>query len=240
MLHKTRGIVLKTTPYAESSVVVQIFTEKFGMQAYLVNGVKKPRAKIGLNILQPFHLLDLVVYHKLTGSLQRISEARQTPIFQRIPYDVIKSSIAQFLNELVYKSMKQQGPDEALFDFIFHAICWLDALEHTPANFHLYFLLKLTKFLGFYPASNGSNRPFFDLKEGTFTSYLPNHSLVLQNPHTTQWATILNSNWSALHGIKIPHADRRILLHRVVDFYQLHLDAIGEIKSLEILEEVLG
>lgn len=240
MLYKTKGIVLKTTSYSESSVVVQIFTEKFGMQAYLVNGVKKPKAKISLNILQAFHLLEMVVYHKSNGGLQRISEARQVPVFQSIPYDVIKSSIAQFLNEIVYKSIKQQGPDEALFEFIFHAVCWLDTLTYTPANFHLYFLLRLTKFLGFFPSSRKLNQSFFDLKEGVFTNTLPHHTLVLHDPHTEQWASLLESKWSTLHGIKISNADRRVLLHKIVDFYQLHIDTVGEIKSLEILEEVLA
>ena len=45
MLHKTRGIVFKTTDYGESSVIVQIFTEKFGLQSYIINAVKKPKAK---------------------------------------------------------------------------------------------------------------------------------------------------------------------------------------------------
>jgi DNA repair protein RecO (recombination protein O) len=125
MLHKTRGIVFKTTDYSESSVVVQIFTEKFGLQSYIINGVKKPRAKISRNMLQPLHLLDLVVYHKSAGNVQRISELKVSPVLQSIPYDVIKSCIAIFLNEVLYKAVKQQSADEQLFDFIFNAIEWL-------------------------------------------------------------------------------------------------------------------
>lgn len=239
MLHKTRGIVLKTTAYAESSVVVQIFTEKFGVQAYLVNGVKRAKAKITLNILQPLHLLEMVVYHKHTGGLQRIAEARQIPPFQHIPYDVLKRSIVLFLNEMVYKSMKHQGPDEALFAFLFNTISWLDAVEQAPLNFHLGFLLKLTKFLGFYPAAQQSGQVYFDLKEGVFTRHMPNHALILQEPYTTQWYVLLESKLTEITSIKISNVDRRILLHMIVTFYQLHLDGIGDVKSLEVLEEVL-
>ncbi|HEX3386975.1 MAG TPA: DNA repair protein RecO, partial [Mucilaginibacter sp.] len=112
MLHKTRGIVFKTTDYGESSVIVQVFTEKFGLQSYIVNGVKKPKAKITRNILQPLHLLDMVVYHKNTGQVHRISELKASPVLQSIPYDVIKSSIAIFLNEVLYKAVRQQSADE--------------------------------------------------------------------------------------------------------------------------------
>src|SRR5215475_9848694 len=115
MLHKTRGIVFKTTEYGESSVIVQVFTEKFGLQSYIINCVKKPKAKITRNMLQPLHLLDMVVYHKNTGSVQRIAELKNSPLLQTVPYDVIKSGIAIFLNEVLYKAVKQQSADERLF-----------------------------------------------------------------------------------------------------------------------------
>src|SRR5690349_12859257 len=108
MLHKTRGIVFKTTNYSESSVVVQVFTEKFGLQSYLINGVKKPKAKIKMNILQPLHLLEMVVYHKPSGNIQRAAEVRQQPVFLTIPYDIVKSSLVMFLNEVLYKAIRQQ------------------------------------------------------------------------------------------------------------------------------------
>lgn len=240
MLHKTKGIVLKTTPYAETSVVVQLFTEKFGVQAYLINGVKKARAKIPINMLQPLHLLDLVVYHKHTAGLNRIAEARQLPLFQRIPYDIVKSSMAMFITEMVYKSIKHQGPDEELFAYLYNAICWLDSSEQTPTNFHLSFLLKLTKYLGFYPAPRLAEQPYFDLKEGVFSSFIPGHILVLQEPHTSQWSMLLHTSLTMLNAVKINVSDRRVLLHKLIDFYQLHVEGLGEIKSLEILEEVLA
>ena len=118
MLHKTRGIIFKTTDYSESSVIVQIFTEKFGMQSYLINGVKKPKAKIRQSSLQPLHLVEMVVYHKPAGNVQRISELRQAPVFHTIPYDVVKSSLVMFLDEVLYKSIRQQSSDQILFEYI--------------------------------------------------------------------------------------------------------------------------
>jgi DNA repair protein RecO (recombination protein O) len=85
MLHKTRGIVFKTTDFGENSIIVQVFTEKFGLQSYMVNGAKKPKAKIGRNMLQPLHLLEMVVYHKNTGNVQRIKELKNSPQLLTIP-----------------------------------------------------------------------------------------------------------------------------------------------------------
>jgi len=221
--------------------VVQIFTEKFGIQSYLINGVKKPRAKIGMNILQPLHLLDMVVYHKAAGNIQRAAEIRQTPVFLTIPYDIVKSSLVMFLNEVLYRSIKQQTADEVLFEFLFHAIEILDRMEKGVLNFHLYFLLRLTRFLGFYPdITEAAGASYFDLSNGCFTKHIPPHSSIIEQPLTAVWLKILQSNFDNLHSLQISTTDRRILLTKILDYYRLHIESLGPIKSHLVLEEVLS
>lgn len=240
MLHKTRGIVFKTTDYSESSVVVQVFTEKFGLQSYLINGVKKPRAKIKMNSLQPLHLLDMIVYHKGTGSIQRVSELRQLPVFTSIPYDIVKSSLTMFLNEVVYKSVRQHEPDEVLFEFLFHAIEILDRTETGLANFHLYFLLRLTRFLGFYPDTTLAGADYFDLKNGNYSKFQPPHSFILEQPYTSIWSAILAANFRNLDQLQIRPAQRKVMLEKILVYYQLHVEGFGQVKSHEVLEEILS
>lgn len=239
MLHKTRGVVLKTINHGESSVICQIFTEKFGLQSYIIHGAKKNKAKIHYNILQPLHLLEMVVYHKNNGNIQRVSEARQLPLFQSIPYEMGKSSIAIYLTEILFKCLKQQSPDDYLFEYVYSAISWLDSSPVTPANFHLYFLLRLSKFLGFYPALPKANQHYFDLKDGMYCNRAPHHNLVLQEPHTSQWTSLLSSSFETLAELKIPVVDRRILMKSLMDYYRLHIENFGEINSHLVLEEVL-
>lgn len=241
MLYKTRGIVFKVTDYSESSVVVQIFTEKFGLQSYLINGVKKPKAKIRLNSLQPLHLLEMIVYHKAAGNIQRVSELRHQPVFQAIPYDIVKSSITMFLNEVLYKSLRQHEPDEVLFEFLFHAIEILDSLNEGLANFHLYFLLRLTRFLGFYPDRTlASPTAWFDLKNGNFSKGQPPHALIIEPRLAVLWTNILNSNFDNLQTLKVSGAERKVLLEKILMYYQLHVEGFGQVKSVEVLEEVLS
>jgi len=239
MLHKTRGIVFKTTDYGESSVIVQIFTEKFGLQSYIINGVKKPRAKISRNMLQPLHLLDLVVYHKSTGQVQRISELRNSPVLQSIPYNVIKSSIVLFLNEVLYKAVKQQSAEENLFDFIFNAIEWLDNQTESLANFHLLFLTRLTRYLGFYPDQAG-NADYFDMKNGVFSKYKPEGFSYLSPPHTQNFYSLLLCSFENLDKLKFSNDERRYLVQKLLEYYALHIESFGNIRSHEILEEVLS
>lgn len=241
MLHKTRGIVFKATDYGESSVIVQLFTEKFGLQSYIINGAKKPRAKIGRNMLQPLHLLDLVVYHKNTGSVQRISELKNSPVLQSIPYDVIKSCIAMFLNEVLYKAVKQQSPDENLFDFVFSAIEWLDHQTGNVANFHLLFLVQLTRYLGFYPDRyQAGQADYFDMKNGTFSNYKPDSLLYLSPPHTQNFHLLLQCSFENIQQLKWSNDERRYLIQKLLEYYALHIEGFGNIRSADVLEEVLS
>jgi len=241
MLHKTRGIVFKTTNYGESSVVVQILTEKFGLQSYIINGVKKQKAKISRNMLQPLHLLDMVVYHKTSGNIQRVAELKNEPVLQSIPYNVVKTFIVMFLNEVLYKAVKHQVTDENLFNFIFHSIEWLEHQDTPIANFHLLFLLKLTRYLGFYPENNpGMDADYFDLKEGLFKRHKPGHVLYLSPPHTQNFKKLLQYSFETLHELKLSNDERRYLIAKLLEYYALHIESFGNVYSHEILEEVLG
>jgi len=238
MLHKTKGIVLKNTNYSENSVVSQIYTEKYGLQSYLINGARKPKAKIHVNILQPLHLLELVVYYKDNTNLQRIKEAQQTPMLQEIPMNIIKSSLAIFLNEILYKVLRHQAPDPVLFQFVHHSIRWLDQTRLPLGNFHLVFLLKFSKYLGFEPTKVSADHSYFDLAEGLFTNQIPAHTHVLHPPYSKIFWQLLTSDYEQMSTLKMLHEDRLYLLEKIIDFYKLHTENFGEVKSLYVLEEL--
>ncbi|MBC7654952.1 MAG: DNA repair protein RecO [Oligoflexus sp.] len=240
MLHKTRGIVLRITDYSENSVIAKIYTFKFGLQSYLINGVKKPKAKIRMNMLQPLHLLDLVVYHKPNGNIQRISDARSEPILQSIPYHISKSAIVMFMNEMIYKSLKQQHEDEVMFHFIEKSIELLDESEKGFVNFHLIFLIKLTRFLGFYPDLSNSHFSFFDLIAGTFAANQPPHIYFIEEKYIKLWLQLLNSSIDNFYTLQLGTESRKYLLQKIIDYYTLHIEDFGQVKSNLILEEVLS
>src|SRR5215217_631162 len=241
MLHKTRGIVLKTTLYSESSVMVQIFTEKFGIQSYMINGVKKPRAKISMNMLQPLHLVDMVVYHKTSTGIQRLTELRPSPVFRTIPYDIIKSTMVIFLNEVLYKSIRQQMTDEHLFEFIYSSICWFDECGEANVNFHLSFLLKLSRFLGFAPSTlSGTGDDYFDLQEGEFKNGRPIHPNFLEKQEASLFISLFSLPFEKINEIKAENTTRRLLLDKILIYYTLHTASFGSIRSHQVLEEVLS
>lgn len=241
MLHKTRGIVLRTTLYSETSVIAQVFTEKFGIQSYMINGVKKPKAKIPINILQPLHLLDLVVYHKSSSQIQRISEAKAMPVFRSIPYHVIKNTIVQFLNEVLYKSIRQEYVDERLFAYLFNAISWFDEADEVNVNFHLSFLMKLSRFLGFAPQAQARvDQKYFDLQEGSFTSLMPLHPYFIAAADGINLLQLFATSFEKINEIIFDNVYRRFLLDKILIYFKLHTASFGQIRSHQILEEVLS
>jgi len=241
MLHKTRAIVFKTTDYGESSVIVQLFTEKFGLQSYIINGVKKPKAKITRNMLQALHLLDVVVYHKNNNSIQRVSELKNSPVLLSVPYDVLKSCLAIFLNEVLYKAIRQQGADENLFGFVFSAVEWLDHETGGLANFHLLFLVQLTRYLGFYPdLTRADDADYFDMKNGVFSRYKPDSLSYLSQPHTRNFYALIQCSFENAPLLKLNNDDRRFLLSKLLEYYALHIESFGNIRSQSVLEEVLA
>ena len=237
MLHKTRGVVFNATDYGEASLVVKIYTELFGIQSYLINGVRKKHARVHSNIFQPLTPLDLVVYHKDRPGLQRISEISPSPPLNHIPFDVVKTSIVFFLDEVLLKAIREEESNPGLFEFIFNSIQYLDNPEKTGKEFHLIFLVRLSRLLGFSPTNNFNDKwNIFNLKDGSFQESFPNHPHFIPPPLSRSFFEMLNAEYSL--STKISGADRRLLINYIIEYFELHVAGFGNIKSHKVLEQV--
>ncbi len=240
MLHKSRGIILKSTHYSESSLVVHVYTEKFGIQSYLLQGVRKNKSKIRTSMIQPLHLVQMVVYHKENNGLQRISELRNEPLLNNLSNDFIKTSLSLFICELLYQTLKEQPSDEELFEFLFQAIELLDLAEESVANYHLWFMLKYSKYLGFYPQISSKNQIYFDMKNAAFKDAMPEHPIFMNEACSKIMFQLMQSNFNEIQNIKINNENRKQLLMDLIRYYEWHLPGFKGLKSHHVLEEVLS
>jgi len=239
MLYKTRGIVLHYIKYSETSVIVTIYTERFGRQAYIINGVRSKKAKIKANILQPMFLLDMEVYNKPKRDLQRVKEVQNAVIFSSLPYDIRKSTIAIFIAEIIYKAIQEQEPNKELFEYLYNSVQILDLKESGLSVFHIYFLIQLSKYLGFYPNNNYSEEKcFFDLKAGAFMQIKPFHTSFLDKEHSLIFSKLMNFSADQHESLKITYKVRTEMLEKIIEYYRLHNTGISEIKSTSVLKEV--
>src|SRR5690606_15859411 len=97
-----------------------------------------------------------------------------------------------------------------------------------------------TQYLGFYPSRKQGSEHFFDLKDGVFTVQEPAHPLMVQDPLASLWDQLLSSRLETIQEVPLNSTSRRLLLHKIIDFYQLHVASFGEVRSRYILEEVLA
>ena len=221
MLEKTRGIVFRFVKYGDTSIIVTIFTESFGLQSYIVNGVRSKSAKSKIALYQPLTLLELVAYHKDNASIVRIKEAQCFYHYQHLQHDIRKSSIAMFLNEVINKAVKEQSHTEDLCGFFFESFEILDRLLAGEENFHLVFLIRLSRFLGFGP------QQAHEILEGR----------LLEDTEETLLQKLLLLEYGERLTMTAPQ--RRNILDAILRFFRTHIETFGEIKSLAVLKEVL-
>ncbi|MDP4291170.1 MAG: DNA repair protein RecO [Bacteroidota bacterium] len=241
MLNKTNGIVLHTIKYGETSVIARVYTELFGLQSYLVKGARNRKGGNKMSLLAPLTILEMEVYRKETAQLHPIREMRMLYPFSTLPFDVIKSTIALFINEIIFRSVREEEPNHSLYAFLESSIRWFDLVPNHFSDFHLWFMLHFCSYLGFTPSDNYSNsNNIFNLREGLFQSQLPEHADYLIEPQSSTLHQLSVLNLADLSAYHLSSQIRHILLPRLVDYYRLHIHGMKEIRSLEVLREVFN
>jgi DNA repair protein RecO (recombination protein O) len=243
--HNTKGIVIRIVKYGETSLIVTIFTELFGVQSYLVNGVrtssKKGHGKA--NLFQPGAILELVAYHNDLKNLQRLREFRWGYVYRHIFFDILKNAVALFMVELLQKCLKQPEANANLFYFIEDAFVHLDgASERVVANYPLFFALHLAGFLGFRIQNDQTEKtPILDLREGLFVSEQPAHHDSLDQPYSGITSQLLQVRVpEELQDLPLNQENRRILMQAYQAFYILHVPDFGVMRTLPVLQTMLA
>lgn len=243
MVRKTRGIVLRTVRYGETSLIISVLTEEFGLQSYIINGVRTEKQnKEKASLFTPGSLLDLDVYHHEQRGLNRIREASRTAALHGLAGDVIKSNIALFMMELVSKSLKHPERNEPLFDFCISCLRKLDASDKNMlASFPFYFSLHLPRFLGFSIAAPSGNMLqgndlFLDMTEGCFLCDHPGHDHFISGEEALLAARLLLTGDPSESENGITAA----MPEKFLDFYALHIQDFGKIRSYRMLQELMS
>ena len=245
MTHKTKGIVLRTIKYGETSVITAIYTELFGLQSYIVKGVreasKKKQAKA--SYFQPGAILDVEVYHNNLKNLQFIKEYKWQCIYQKVLFDVMRTAIAQFMIELFQQTIKQPEANPELFYLLEGSLLEADKASDTvTANLPLYFILHLATESGFeIQGMYDVDTPVLDLKEGLFIPSAPAHKDYIEGKHAEIISHIHRIIfYNDLEQIKLNRETRRYLINALLTYISFHITDFKELKSLPILQEIVN
>jgi len=237
----TEGIVLHFIKYGETSVIATIFTREFGRQSYILNASRSRKSKNKPGLLQALFLIDIEAYQKKSRDIQRIKEIKINHTYQNIPFDITKSTQAIFLAEVLYKTIHEQESYPELFDFLKNVLQYFDLMEDGWSNFHLFFLFRLTEYLGFMPdTSKVGFEGWFDLQKGAIVPFEPPHPMFAHKEATEYLIKLSLLKINELDQLKISRSMREYLLTTLLDYYQLHFENLGEMKSLNVLKEVFS
>lgn len=242
MLTKTQGVVFHAFKYGESSLITEVYTRDFGLRRYIASGVRSKKPRFSAGLFQVMTPLELVVYHREDKDLNRLKEVQAAWILEHIPFDIRRGAIAMFLAEVSRKSIREAVPHAALYDFLLRTIHHLDRAGHPPVNLPIYFLLRLSAFLGFQPAGDCTpETPYFHLQEGAF---LPGPAATeregMGRSLSKTFYRMLCLDWAAMKTVHLEAGEARLLLSRLLDYFRLHLPNFPELRSPDILRQVFA
>lgn len=239
MLITTKGIIFRTIKYSESSIIGDIYTKEKGLRSFIISGIRSKKSKTKIGLIQPGNIVEVVLYDKEQDALCRVKEIRPDYIYKNLPFNIGRSSLAILFLEFCRKSIKEYEANPILYKFLKDWFVFIDQSDKSLASVHLLFLLELSSQLGFGPSDLWSDKnKYFDLQEGVFLPDVPAHSFYLDAEQSNYLHQLFHFDKHHIHSLQIPKKNRIILLYKLIDFYALQVANFGEIKSLEILQEI--
>ena len=238
---KTEAIVLHTLKYGDSRLIVDLFTREAGRQSFIVPLPKSPRSKLKKQYFQPLTLLYIESDLRPQANLQHLRDASLLLPPSSLLLSPAKLSIALFIAEFLYHALRDEQQNAPLFDYVRSSIEWLDGRESDYANFHLVFLMRLSRFLGFYPnLDDYSDGCYFDLRAATFCAQPPLHHDFLLPEDAARIQLLMRMDFPTMHLFRMSHTDRNRVLDTLLLYYRLHIPAFPELRSLAVLQELFA
>ena len=242
MIETTEGIVLHFNRYNDDSAIVDIFTQTRGSVQFLVRDRRRQR-KPGLQttLLRPLNIVELTFDFRPSASLQKMQELHIARCYASLPYDPLKETVALFLSEFLHNALRREVKNDRLYHYIIYSLEWFDVAREGLANFHIAFLVRLTYYLGIWPNIDLRRPPrFFDLRDGIGTETMPAHDAFLGEEETAMLPLFLRMTPRNMHSFRLNRVQRGRILEVLTAYYKLHVPEFRELRSLEVLREVLA
>lgn len=239
MLTKTQAIVLHSLKYGETRIIVDMFTRSHGRLSFIVSIPKSAKSKMKKQLFQPLTVLEIETDVRPKAQLQKLKDVRLASPFVSIPFEPDKLSISLFVAEFLYYALRSEQQNASLFDYVINSIQWLDGQAGNFANFHLVFLMRLSRFLGFYPnLEDYAPGDYFDLRESVFCLTSPTHRDFLRPDEAEKIQLMMRMDFPTMHLFRMSHQERNRLLEVALIYYRLHLTDFPELKSVSVLQEL--
>ncbi len=239
MLVKTKAIVISALKYGDADLIVKAYTLSDGLKTYMLKGVlKSKKGKFKASMFQSLTRLEIVSNHRGAGKMEYLKEAKLDSTYENLHSDPVKMAMVMFLAEMLRNSIKEEEANEPLFHYLEYSFEYLDRAEKF-ANFHLLFLLHLTRFLGFQPETGNNPLPVFNMLEGVFKESDTN-DYCIEGRNVELLKSLLGIDFDEMQQIKLNQATRNDFLNMMLLYYELHIETFRKPRSLSVLNEIFG
>jgi DNA repair protein RecO (recombination protein O) len=229
------AIVLRSRNYSDTSVILRCYSKQNGVVSIIARGVKKKKNHV-MGLFQPLSMVEIVSYSKKANAeLKSLKEIKSNFFYTSLHSDPIKLGLTMFLAEVLELTLQEEEPNELLFDFLETSFHYLDEIEDY-ANFHISFLIELTKHLGFYPHLDDESKMYFDLENGVFYDFNKNTPYLFSGEIIQNLKKFLGTNFVESSSVALNKQQRNNLLKLIMQYYKLHISSFREPKSLEVLK----
>ena len=236
---ETKALVLGTLKYGDTSLIVKCFTYREGVKSYLLRGVlKSKKGKLKPAYFQPLNHLQILANHNTKGTLNSIKEVQIAHAYETIPVSIVKQTIIMFLSEVLSSIIKEEEQNIQLYNYLETGLLWLDTHDNV-SNFHLLFLLNLSRYLGFYPDVNEQDKLYFNLLRASFSD-IPYEKFNLKEHELILFKRLLGINFDGIDKVLFSKDERQIVLKLIIQYFELHLEGFKKPRSLNVLETVFS
>ena len=148
MLEKTNGIILKQIPYSESSIILKIFTEDFGLLSFILKGAKSSKRNNPLGVLRPLNIVSIDFFKNESKNLLSLKDYSLHLAPDVYEFGMNKISLLYFVFEVLNKTIAEEGEsDKNKYNFIVSFIHHVKEHE-IKSYYYLFFLIHYSKYLG--------------------------------------------------------------------------------------------
>jgi|LGOV01.1.fsa_nt_gb DNA repair protein RecO (recombination protein O) len=229
------AIILRSRNYSDSSIIIKCYSKQKGVVSLIARGVKKKKKNHVMGLFQPLSLVEIVSYSKsATSNLKNLKEIKSNFFYKNLQFEPIKLGLTMFLAEMLDLTLQEEEPNVLLFEFLESSFHYLDELEEY-ANFHISFLIELTKHLGFYPRLDNINSTYFDLEHGIFYDFDKNTPYLFSGEVIENFKKFLGTKFVETNDIVLNRNQRNLLLKLVIHYYSLHISGFRDPRSLDVL-----
>jgi DNA repair protein RecO (recombination protein O) len=239
MIETIRGVVIQLQNYNDDSAIAEVFSAEHGRVGVLVPRGNNKKAREVRHLFSALSPVELTVARRSENGLFKVKEGVFIFPLLDIPFNPTKSAIAFFVAEVLKNALRKEPADALLFSFLCESIAWLDEAKMGYANFHLVFMVGLARKLGICPELEYPGRGcYFDVQSAGFTRDSSFGKVVFSPNYTYFIIRLLRCTYQSMDGFRLNSRARNCCAEAILYYYRVHIPEFGEIKSLEVLQEL--